>query len=763
MAPEKGSLTTKIRQMALALDARIDSGLYTLGARAGEAWQGWRDFTDRFAVTGVRRVVADLACEGLTLCVGGGIILVALAQPAFQLTQREDWLKQTDLAVTFLDRYGVEIGRRGIRQNDAMELADYPDYFISAVLATEDRRFFEHMAIDPMGTARALTVNASASGVVQGGSTITQQLAKNLFLSNERSLERKIKEAFLAFFLETRLTKQQILKLYLDRVYMGAGNFGAAAAADFYFGKSARDLTLAESAMLAGLFKAPTRFAPHINLPAARARASDVLDNMVDAGMLTAGQVASAKRNPATALDRKRDFSPDYFLDWAYEGVRTMAEAGKLGDDRVLTVRTTLDPLAQRSAETAIENALRQYGAQWGAAQAGVVVMEPDGAVRALVGGRDYGASQFNRATDSLRQPGSSFKPYVYATALAAGIITPTSTVVDSPVCIGNWCPANYGRSFSGSMSATTALVKSINSIPVKLSILLGKGNARIGRARIIEVSKAMGLEHELRDSTSLPIGSAEVKIIENTSGFAVLANGGYQAKAWSAAEIRSGQDHVLWQHDRDAPPRVRVLPEKVVADLNQMLTKAVEEGTGRRARLDGVRVAGKTGTTNAYRDGWFGGYTGNYAAAIWMGNDDFSPTNRMTGGTLPAQTWREIMEPLHRSVRIKPLPGVDPAPATPASSAQPAVASTSAIQADVVSAHSATALGDIGALFSGSKTNQAERAAETPPPPQPRRNPGAAAPRPGNHAAIAADKPCPAASGHLSSSGMTRSHSRCG
>lgn len=758
MAPGKGSLTTKIRHLALAIDARIDSGLYTLGARAGEAWQAWRDFTDRFAVSGFRKVAVDLSCEVMTLGVGAGVVLVALAQPAFRLTERDDWLKQTDLAVTFLDRYGVEIGRRGIRQNDALELKDYPDYFISAVLATEDRRFFDHYGIDPMGTARALTVNANSSGVVQGGSTITQQLAKNIFLSNERSLERKIKEAFLALFLETRLTKPQILKLYLDRVYMGAGNFGAAAAADFYFGKTARDLTLAESAMLAGLFKAPTRYAPHINLPAARARASDVLDNMVDAGMLTAGQVTSAKRNPATALDRKRDFSPDYFLDWAYDDVRAMAEAGKLGDDRVLTVRTTLDPLAQRSAESAIENSLRQYGSQWGASQAGTVVMEPDGAVRALVGGRDYGASQFNRATDSLRQPGSSFKPYVYATALLAGVVTPTSTVVDSPVCIGNWCPANYGRSFAGSMSLTTALVKSINSIPVKLSIMLGKGNARIGRARIIEVAKSMGLEHELRDSTSLPIGSAEVKIIEHTSGFAVFSNGGFRAKAWSAAEIRSSHDQVLWQHDRDAPPPVRVLPASVVTDINQMLTKAVEEGTGRRARIDGVRVAGKTGTTNAYRDGWFGGYTGNYIAAIWMGNDDFSSTNKMTGGTLPAQTWREMMEPLHRAVRIRPLPGVDAPPAGASQNPPPAIASAAdaAVRADVVSAHSAPALNDIGALFSGVLKNQSGRAAETTGP-QP---PGVRRPAPGSPRADARNA---AACGGGVSSYASRSGSRCG
>ncbi|MFC3266567.1 transglycosylase domain-containing protein, partial [Camelimonas abortus] len=716
MKPESGSLWLRIRRIALAVDARIDSGLYATGALLARAWRGWSDFTDRFAVQGVRRGLVELACEGLTLATAGGVALVALAQPAFRMTAGDRWLRQGELAVTFLDRFGEEIGRRGIRQNDALELTDYPDYFISAVLATEDRRFFEHFGIDPVGAARALAVNASSSGVVQGGSTITQQLAKNLFLSNERSLERKINEAFLALFLEARLSKQEILKLYLDRVYMGGGNFGAAAAADYYFGKSARDLTLAEAAMLAGLFKAPTRYAPHVNLPAARARANDVLDAMVDAGMLTAGQAASARRNPATALARRQDFSPDYFLDWAYEQVRQMAAEGRLGDDRVLTVRTTLDPLAQRSAETAVENALRQYGAAWGASQAGVVVMEPDGAVRALVGGRDYGASQFNRATDALRQPGSSFKPYVYAAALLAGLVKPESTVVDSPVCIGAWCPANYGRSFSGPMSLTTALVRSINSIPVKLSIMLGKGNARLGRARIIALARAMGLEHELRDSTSLPIGSAEVRLIEHTAGMAVFANGGFRARPWAAEEIRNSHGQVIWSHERDAPKGERVLPPEVVADMNRMLAQAVEEGTGRRARIEGVRVAGKTGTTNAYRDAWFAGYTGNYVGVIWMGNDDFSSTNRMTGGTLPAQTWREIMEPLHRGVKLKPLPGVAPARPETAASAAAASGAPDALKGTLLQARTAAVLADIAALFAAARSPRPGQAAEAAP-----------------------------------------------
>ncbi|GGC73688.1 transglycosylase domain-containing protein [Chelatococcus reniformis] len=692
----------RLRRWALTVDSWIDTSLYSAGARLAQGWRSYSDFADRFAARGAPRVAADLACEGLTLSVAAGVVMLALAIPAFNETRGEAWLKQPDLAVTFLDRYGEEIGRRGVRQDDSLKLDDYPDYFLQAVLATEDRRFFQHLGVDPIGTSRALFVNARASGVVQGGSTITQQLAKNLFLSNERSIERKIKEAFLSLFLEARLTKSQILKLYLDRVYMGGGNFGAAAAAEFYFGKSARDLTLAEAAMLAGLFKAPTKFAPHINLPAARGRAADVLSNMVEAGFLTDGQVASARRNPAVPLDRKRDFSPDYFLDWAFDEVRRMTDENKLGNDRVLTVKTTLDVGIEKSAETAIENALRQYGEQWGASQAGTVIMEPDGAVRAMVGGRDYGASQFNRATDALRQPGSSFKPYVYTAALLSGKFKPSSIVVDAPVCIGNWCPANYGHSFAGAVTLTSALVRSINTIPVRLSKDLGRGDSRIGRAKIIEVAHRMGIVHELKlGNTSLPIGSAEVNILEHTSGFAVFANGGKRATPYGAFEIRNSRGDVIWRHDRNAPKPEQVIPLKIIEDMNGMLNKVVEEGTGRRARIDGVKVGGKTGTTNAYRDAWFVGFTGNYVAAVWMGNDDYSSTDRMTGGTLPAQAWHDMMEPIHRGIDIKPLPGVEPFPAatTPVAAGAPA-GLDGAVKAGALSRRSYEAVDRIGELF---------------------------------------------------------------
>ena len=348
------SLRRRAGRAALALDSFVDSWFYESSRRARDRFASFAAFMDRFHVSGLKRLGVELGCETLTLGLGGLLIALTFAQMAFRETS-DDWLKKQDLAVTFLDRYGKEVGKRGILHDDSVALDHLPDNLIKAVLATEDRRFFEHWGVDPIGTLRALTANARASGVVQGGSTLTQQLAKNLFLSNERSIERKIREVFLAMWLEARLSKRQILKLYLDRAYMGGGTFGVQAAAEFYFGKSVKDVSLAEAAMLAGLFKAPTKFAPHVNLPAARARAADVLNNLVDAGFMTQSQIFTALRNPATPVERERFDSPDWYLDWAFAEVKKLAFAGKLGSDRVLTVRTALDSAVQAKADETIE------------------------------------------------------------------------------------------------------------------------------------------------------------------------------------------------------------------------------------------------------------------------------------------------------------------------------------------------------------------------------------------------------------------------
>ncbi len=497
---------------------------------------------DRFYVGRWKRwIFIEPLSEAATLGLGGLLLMLALAVPAFRETADEDWLKKSDLAVTFLDRYGNPIGSRGIKHNDSIPLEDFPDNLIKATLATEDRRFYDHFGIDIAGTARALVTNAQAGGVRQGGSSLTQQLAKNLFLSNERTIERKVNEAFLAIWLETRLTKNEILKLYLDRAYMGGGTFGVDAAAHFYFNKSARDVNLAEAAMLAGLFKAPTKYAPHINLPAARARANVVLDNLVDAGFMTEGQVFGARRNPATAVDRRDENSPNYYLDWAFDEMRKLVDTfPKSYNERVFVVRTAIDLNVQRAAEDAIENQLRQFGRDYHATQAATVVADLDGGVRAMVGGRDYGASQFNRATDAYRQPGSSFKPYVYTTALLNGF-KPTSIVVDGPVCIGNWCPQNYGHSYSGAVTLTQAITRSINVVPVKLSIAIGgKGGPKAGREKIVEVARRFGIKAPLPDTPSLPIGADEVTVLEHAVAYATFPNKG---KIGHAAR-RAGSPH---------------------------------------------------------------------------------------------------------------------------------------------------------------------------------------------------------------------------
>jgi penicillin-binding protein 1A len=430
---------------------------------------------------------------------------------------------------------------------------------------------------------------------------------------------------------------------------MGGGNFGVEAASEFYFEKSAKDVNLAESALLAGLFKAPARFAPHVNLPAARARANEVLTNMVQAGFMTEGQVIGARRHPADIVEvADSSGSPDYFLDWIFEEVKRMAPDA----DRTLTVRSTIDMPMQRAAEEAIESTLRQSGESYRVKQAATVAMENDGAVRVMVGGRDYGESQFNRATGALRQPGSSFKPYVYATAMMNGF-TPETVVRDGPICIGNWCPRNYSGGYSGPVTLTTGLVKSINTIPVRLA-------QQIGRDKIVEVAHAMGLTTELRITRSLPLGASEVTVLDQTAGYACLASGGFKTPPYGITQIITSQGDVIYDRRRDAPPRVRVLDEKTVAAMNGILSQVPEWGTGRRAKLEGIKTAGKTGTTSAYRDGWFVGYTGNFTATVWMGNDDYTSTRRLTGGSLPAMVWNKYMTFAHKGIDLKPIPYVE-------------------------------------------------------------------------------------------------------
>ncbi|MFG1404075.1 transglycosylase domain-containing protein [Xanthobacter sediminis] len=650
-APERPSLKTRLRNALLAFDAFLDSSLFGLGSRTRRALSSYAAFTENFNIGGVTGFFIGLASEAFTLGTIGAVAVLALAIPAFHETS-DDWLKRTELAVTFLDRYGNIIGERGVRQNDTVPLEDFPDHLIKATLATEDRRFYEHWGIDISGTFRAVVTNARAGGVRQGGSSLSQQLAKNLFLNNERTLERKIKEAFLAIWLEARLTKSQILKLYLDRAYLGGGAYGVDAAARYYFGKSVREVNLAEAAMMAGLFKAPSKYAPHVNLPAARARASTVLDNLVDAGFMTEGQVFGARRNPATPVDRRDEAVPDYYLDYAFAEVKKLVDQLPASvTERIFVVRTGLDPNIQKVSEAAIDQSLREFGRDYKVTQGGTVVMEPNGTLRAMVGGRDYGESQFNRATDALRQPGSSFKPFVYTVALMNGF-KPSTIVQDAPICLGNWCPQNYGRSYMGSITLQTALQHSLNTVAVRLA-------EKFGRKKIVDLAHQMGIHTPLPISAPLPLGAAEVTLVDMTTAYSVFANGGRSVYPHAVVEMRIGNGEVVWRFDRDAPAPVQIIPTQQLYDINTMLNNVVENGTGRRARLVNSKVAGKTGTTNAYRDAWFMGFTGNYVAGVWFGNDDYASMNKMTGGALPAMTWQKVMAYAHQGIDIKPIPGV--------------------------------------------------------------------------------------------------------
>jgi len=634
----------------LSADAWLDSTLYDFFRSLGRGYTRLQDAMQVFHVYGVRRVLVELLSDGLSFLIIGLVLMTALAIPAFDATASGEFNKVEDYAVIFLDRQGNEVGRRGIRTDDSYALDQLPDMLIKSTLATEDRRFYEHFGIDVFGTLRALVSNLQANDVVEGGSSITQQLAKNLFLSSERTLERKIKEAFLALWLESHYTKDEILKLYLDRAYMGGGNFGVAAAAEYYFGKPVIDITLAESAMLAGLFKAPTRYAPHVDLAAARGRANEVLTNLIQADFLTEGQVTAARRNPAAPVERLDEIeSPNYFLDWAFEEVKKLvADSNAVG----FTVRTTIDPALQSYAEQAVTSVLRESGEEFDVNQASIVATELDGAVRAMVGGRDYGESQYNRATAGQRQPGSSFKPFVYATAFEQLDYDADTVVVDRPVCIDNWCPQNYGRSFAGSVSLMTALTRSINTVPVTLS-------KSTGRQAIADMAHRLGITTEFPVTRSLPLGVASVSVIDMASAYSVFASGGLQSTSYGISRITTLRGDLVYEHD-SAVEREQLLDPAVAAEINRMLRSVITSGTGRRAQVEGVPAAGKTGTTSSYRDAWFAGYTGNYAAAVWMGNDNYQPTRRLTGGSLPATIWQKFMEFAHTNIEVAPLFGVE-------------------------------------------------------------------------------------------------------
>ncbi|MCG8360538.1 MAG: PBP1A family penicillin-binding protein, partial [Kiloniellales bacterium] len=535
------------------------------------------------------------------------------------------------------------------------DLRDLPEHLPQAVLAIEDRRFYSHFGLDPIGLLRAAYVNLREGRLVQGGSTISQQLAKILFLEPERTLKRKVQELLLAFWLERRFAKEQILALYLNRVYLGAGAYGVDAAARRYFGKPAARVSLYEAALLAGLLKAPSRYNPANDRDLADRRARLVLGAMAEADFITEEAAAEAYRAKSRGRSAYAE-SGRYFADWVLSQVPSFA--GVVTSD--LVVVTTLDPRLQAIAESQTAALLDEEGAAQGASQAAFVALTPGGAVQAMVGGRDYIDSQFNRAVQALRQPGSAFKAFVYLAAVESGF-HPDQRFTDGPIRIGKWAPNNYDGRYYGDVTLREAFARSLNSVAVQVSQQVGVG-------RVVDAARRLGISSALEAAPSIALGTSEVTLLELAGAYAAFANGGYGVWPYAITEIRSPEGRILYRRDGGGPGRV--MTANSAATMSHLLEATVAWGTGKAAE-PGRPAAGKTGTSQDSRDAWFVGYTADLVAAAWLGNDDGKAMKRVTGGGLPARLWQRVMIPAHEGLPARPLPGagmliakVEPAPA---------------------------------------------------------------------------------------------------
>jgi penicillin-binding protein 1A len=525
-------------------------------------------------------------------------------------------------------------------------LKELPPYVPQAFIAIEDRRFYSHFGIDPMGIARAALTNLLRRGVSQGGSTLTQQLAKNLFLTQERTLTRKLQEAVLALWLECKFTKNEILELYLNRVYFGAGAYGVEAAAQRYFNKHARALSLAEAAMLAGLVRSPSRLAPTRNPDGAERRAQIVLSAMADEGFITPAQAKLAIASPAHAQKQVGSSSSNYVADWIMDVLDDLV--GRVEDD--IVVQTSIDPDLQAAAEASLVEELNAKGAKFGVEQGALVAMTPDGAVRALVGGRNYQDSQFNRAVAAKRQPGSTFKPFVYLTALERGL-TPNTIREDKPIVVKGWKPENYTREYFGPVTLTQALAMSLNTVAVRLTL-------EFGPTAVTRTAHRLGIASKLEANPSIALGTSEVSLMEMVAAFAPFANSGVAILPHVVESVRQ-KDSKKLLYRRIPQSLGQIIEPRYVGMMNAMLQETLLTGTGRKAELPGRPAAGKTGTSQDFRDGWFVGYTAQLVAGVWLGNDDSSPTKKMTGGGLPAEIWARFMKAAHRNTPVASLPGV--------------------------------------------------------------------------------------------------------
>ena len=591
----------------------------------------------------LRRLIYWCLVLGLwgTIAVAGLVIYYGARMPSADSWKIPD--RPPNIRITSVD--GTTIANRGLTGGEELPLQEMSPYIPQAVLAIEDRRFYSHFGIDPLGLGRAMITNLVSGHMVQGGSTLTQQLAKNLFLSPERTLERKVQEVLLALWLEHKYSKDEILTMYLNRVFFGSNSFGVEAASRRYFNKSARDVTLHEAAILAGLLKAPSRLSPARDPAAAEARAQVVLGAMRDEGVITDSEIKTALSAPPTTAKSFWSGAEYYGADMVMDELPGLI-GGTVTQD--LVVDTTLDMVLERKAEEAIANAIKDNGSKYRVSQGALVSIDGTGAIRAVVGGRDYAESQFNRATKAKRQPGSAFKPFVYAAALELGE-TPASIYNDARIRIGNWTPENYEQKYNGPVTLAEALAKSLNTVAAQLVM-------RAGPERVIQMARRLGIQSPLQNNASIALGTSEVSLMELTAAYASFQNGGFKATPHVIRRVSTPSGKVLYENTYDNPPRV--LSEQVVVDMNYMMGQVIAMGTGKKAALPGWQVAGKTGTTQSYRDALFVGFTSNLTTGVWFGNDDGKFMKKVTGGGLPATTWKTFMVAAHQGLSPAPLFG---------------------------------------------------------------------------------------------------------
>lgn len=540
---------------------------------------------------------------------------------------------------------GSLIGNRGVTGGEAVPLHEMPVYLPEAIVAIEDHRFYSHFGFDFIGFTRAMVTNITKGRLVQGGSSLSQQLAKNLFLEPKRTFERKVQELVLAFWLETKYSKDQILELYLNRVYFGANSYGVDAASRRYFKKSARDINLGEAATLAGLVKAPSRLAPSKNPEGARKRAKLVLNAMEREGFISRRERQLALDLPSGKVAPRKTGAQNYIADWVMNVLPRYV--GTISED--IIVDTTIDRHLQDFAQSAIAKGLDDKGATLGVSQGALVSMDGIGAVRAMVGGRDYGKSQYNRAVRAKRQPGSSFKPFVYLAAVEYGM-TPDTIRIDEPISIKGWSPKNYSKKYEGPVKLRVALAKSLNTIAAGLA-------HEVGPAHVVEAATRLGIKSRLKANPSIALGTSEVSPFELASAYVPFANGGFRIGTHIIKRIQTKSGKVLYQRDGNEDYK-RVIDPLHLGMMNAMLSETLVRGTGKRAALKNWPAGGKTGTSQDFRDAWFAGFTANLTTVVWVGNDNNKPTKRASGGNLPAQIWKQFMEEAHQGVTVTDLPG---------------------------------------------------------------------------------------------------------